>query len=583
MSGNPTIQIERRIPTRKEAVIFRCKTLALQGRRAVSDLIAGRVKRATVSDVLAGKSVIARSSTPLWTESEPEERALVAGKIQNLRAAAERLNGAEVAAGEIFSFWKHVGRATKRRGFVAGRELREGCIIPNIGGGLCQLSNALYDAALQANFEIIERHRHTQVVSGSLAEVDRDATVFWNYVDLRFRSSSPFRIDVKLDGENLTVEFRGERSETKVLHQISGREKQAELRSCATCGVDDCHRVTKPGANPNFGSAAWLADEYGPEFDAFIQSERTGEDMLCIPMDGRRFRKNNYAWNTGGFGAIRQSLFLTGLRSYHSRKLASQGAGRQQNLLKMYEALAARYARQLRFDALHVTVQQNLLPFLWRSGHLGGRTFDVLMTALPMAELQKRLDHAAALHPESTTLGDFRADAELVGAEAEALAHARRIITPHTDIAALFREKAKLLDWASPKMSGRRTRNGGKPVIIFPASTVGRKGCYELREAVRGLDVKLLTMGPYIEAENFWSGFDAERAGDNWLETANVVVLPAFVEHKPKRLIAAARNGIPVVASHACGVSNIEGVTAIPAEDVGALNAAIKEILLLAD
>ena len=34
---------------------------------------------------------------------------------------------------------------------------------------------------------------------------------------------------------------------------------------------------------------------------------------------------------------------------------------------------------------MHVTLTQNLLPFLWRSGVLGGRTFDVLMTRLPLA------------------------------------------------------------------------------------------------------------------------------------------------------------------------------------------------------
>ena len=85
----------------------------------------------------------------------------MAGKIHNLRLAIRRIDGLEIPAGGIFSFWQQIGRATRRRGFVKGRELREGCIIPNIGGGLCQLSNALYDAALQANFEIVERHAHT--------------------------------------------------------------------------------------------------------------------------------------------------------------------------------------------------------------------------------------------------------------------------------------------------------------------------------------------------------------------------------------------------------------------------------------
>ncbi len=144
-----------------------------------------------------------------------------------------------------------------------------------------------------------------------------------------------------------------------------------------------------------------------------------------------------------GLSARRQSLLVTAMRSYRSRKLAAQGRARQLNLLAMYERLAESYAKRLGYEMLHVVVQQNLLPYLWKNGHLGGRTFDVLMTALPMAELQKRLDAAARLHPESTTLGDFRADEDLLRAETEALKHARSIITPHTDIARLFPKRAK--------------------------------------------------------------------------------------------------------------------------------------------
>ncbi len=88
---------------------------------------------------------------------------------------------------EVFSFWRHVGRPTRGRGFADGRELREGCIVPSVGGGFCQLSNALYAAALDAGCEIVERHAHSRRVPGSMAEAGRDATVFWNYVDLRFR------------------------------------------------------------------------------------------------------------------------------------------------------------------------------------------------------------------------------------------------------------------------------------------------------------------------------------------------------------------------------------------------------------
>lgn len=571
------------LPTRTQSIIFRGKATLLQIKRGAENLLDKNLRRFPKIE-LNNQPIVGESITPLWTEKEPGEQFLQAGKIQNLRIAVRKLNGLQIPANQVFSFWKQVGRTTRRKGFVAGRELREGCIIPNVGGGLCQISNALYDAALKANFEIIERHAHTQVVAGSLAEQGRDATVFWNYVDLRFKSPNSFQIEAKLDAENLTIRFRGEKQEIKKLVSISRTKEQkpAEIGSCATCGVNDCFRVVKPDKNVhNFGRTAFLVDEFSAEFDDYIQQVRKEKDYLFIPLDGNRFKKANYSWSLKGFAKTKQSLFVTAIRSYKSRKLATQGASRQKNLLAMYEKLAESYAKSLTYDCLHIVVQQNLLPFLWRDGHLGGRTFDVLMTALPMRKLQERLDFAKYLHPESTTLGDFRAEEWLVEAEMQALHHARKIITPHTEIGSLFSEKSEILNWSFPKINQKSKIENQKSTIVFPASTVGRKGVYELREAIRGLDVKLVTFGGNIEDENFWQGFEVERGNtqNGWLDYADLVVLPAFVEHKPKRLIEAAANGIPVIASKACGVENVVGIEVVAVGDVEDLRLKLKQVL----
>ena len=565
------------VPTRAEALVFRAKTFLLQCRRVLIDRFRFPVVKFERNDRLANEKVISESRTPLWTETEPEERFLVAGKINNLRIAVRELDGVEIPADRVFSFWKHIGRASRFRGYVAGRELREGCIIPNVGGGLCQLSNALYDAALDGGLDIVERHAHTQVIAGSLAEQGRDATVFWNYVDLRFRSAHPFRIEARLDDHDLLVRFRGSQNGIGKLHQLSRALINFDQpRSCATCEMD-CHRVVTNPSTADFGRTAFFVDDVWPEFDTYIQNARTENDQLFMPIDGKRFKKSNYAWTTGGFGSVNQSLATTLLRSYRSRKLAAQGADRQRNLLAMYEKLASSYASRLKFDDLHVVVQQNLLPFLWRNGHLGGRTFDVLMTALPMYELQRTLDAAAKLHPESTTLGDFRAEQWLADAEAEALRHARKIITTHSKIASLFGERAELVPWKESKSTERQPPKNEKPVIVFPASTVGRKGCYELRDAIAGLDVKLLTLGPYIESADFWKGFDFERGGDDWLNRADLFVLPAHVEHRPRRLLMAASKGIPVIASENCGLNGLEGIEVVPTGEVNSLRAAIQK------
>ncbi len=573
------------IHKRGQALVFRGKASLLQLKRGFENYFDSKIKRQIYSDKLKDAPVIAESKTPLWTESVPEEQFLLAGKVQNLRIAVKKLNGLEILAGEIFSFWKNVGQASRLKGFVVGRELREGCIIPNVGGGLCQISNALYDAALKANFEIIERHAHSQIIEGSLAEQGRDATVFWNYVDLRFRSPNSFRIEAFLGKDHLSVKLKSENA-AKKFFQISGNgtNKNPNLKtqnpnSCVTCGVESCFRSLKPDTTLKFGKSAFLLDEFSREFNEYVQKTRGEKDVLFIPLDGKRFKKGNYAWNLDGFAKTKQSLLVTFERSYKSRKLAEQGAARQKNLLAMYEKLAENYAKSLCYDVLHVVVQQNLLPFLWKTGALGGRTFDVLMNSLPMNEIQKRLDFAFSLHAESNTLADFRADEKLLEVESEALQNANKIITSHTEIAALFGKKAEILDWHLPKTKEIKRVKNEKFTIVFPASTVGRKGCYELREAIRGLDVKLITLGAIIEDADFWRGFNVEISSENWLEKADLFVLPAFIEHKPRRVLQAVSNKIPVIVSKSCGLENVKEITIIEDGNIKDLQFAIKKHL----
>lgn len=587
---------DRTIHTFARAAIFRAKASLLQLKRGFTNRSGGAIRRFSFAEDSLNQTIVSASKTPLWTESAPEEQFLLAGKIHNLRLAAKKINGLEIPANETFSFWKHVGRANRLNGYVEGRELREGCIVPSVGGGLCQLSNALYDAALKAGFEIVERHAHSQIVAGSLAEQGRDATVFWNYIDLRFKSNAAFRIEASLGKDHLRVRFkRGAPSPSSsfVLRSLpvnknaptdndeqmtKDKERKTNPQSCATCGVESCFRSLKSDAHLNFGRAAFLVDEFFPEFDDYLNRTKRAKDHLLVPLDGKRFKKANYAWTLDGYAQTKQSFAVAFERAYKSRRLAAQGAARQTNLLSMSEKLANAYAKSLSYDQTHLVVQQNLLPYLWRTGVLGGRTFDVLMTALPMRILQERLNFAASLQPESKTLGDFRADATLIEAETEALRNAEKIVTPHTAIARLFGARAELLEWTMPAAKETVKTRGGKFTIVFPASTVGRKGCYELREAIENLDVKLLVLGAELEGADFWRGVDWEKGGVDWLERADLVALPAFVEHKPRRLLQAAASGIPVVASKDCGLENIRGVTNVEAGDAKQLRIVFERI-----
>jgi len=137
-------------------------------------------------------------------------------KIANLHIAADRIDGATIAPGESFSFWRLVGRTSRRKGYLAGMTIADGRLGVSPGGGLCQLSNALYWVALHAGCVVSERHRHSfDCFPDSYRTVPfgAGATVYYNYVDLRFRNEGEetIRFGVWLDGEHLHVEAYADR------------------------------------------------------------------------------------------------------------------------------------------------------------------------------------------------------------------------------------------------------------------------------------------------------------------------------------------------------------------------------------
>ena len=63
------------------------------------------------------------------------------------------------------------------------------------------------------------------------------------------------------------------------------------------------------------------------------------------------------------------------------------------------------------------------------------------------------------------------------------------------------------------------------------------------------------------------------------METADLVVLPAFVEHKPRRLLQAAANKIPVIASVNCGLEKVRAVITVEAGNAENLRAAVGQVM----
>jgi vancomycin resistance protein YoaR len=231
---------------------------------------------------LGSAPVIAERRTALWRDGRQDEFPLVAGKVQNLRLARSAFDGVEVPAGSAFSFWRQLGRPSQRRGFVEGREIQAGCVVPTIAGGLCQLSNALASCAADSGMTFVERHGHTARVKRDATPHGLglcDATVFWNYIDLRFKAEVDFRIEVDLTSDELVVRLRAEQATrpasrtplAAIVALDSDEPDKPVAKGCLTCDETTCfrHRTrTTPRAG---GSVAVLAGAWTPEFERHLR------------------------------------------------------------------------------------------------------------------------------------------------------------------------------------------------------------------------------------------------------------------------------------------------------------------------
>ena len=133
-------------------------------------------------------------------------------KRENLKIAIQHLNEIVIKPGETFSFWKLVGRPTKRKGYLEGLVLKSGSIDKDTGGGLCQLGNLLFWIFAHSPITIKERYRHGYDVFPDInrkVPFGAGATLSYNYIDLQVKNETKnsFTIKLWLDKTHLNGEL----------------------------------------------------------------------------------------------------------------------------------------------------------------------------------------------------------------------------------------------------------------------------------------------------------------------------------------------------------------------------------------
>lgn len=138
------------------------------------------------------------------------------GRVTNLTVASRSISGSIIMPGETFSFFDVVGECTVPKGYKESKIFLQGEIAEGIGGGICQISSTLYNAALLSGMKITERHPHSMKVS--YVEPGRDATVNYGYLDLKFVNpyNSPVKIIAEVQNGKVTFSFYSEHKKVKV-------------------------------------------------------------------------------------------------------------------------------------------------------------------------------------------------------------------------------------------------------------------------------------------------------------------------------------------------------------------------------
>lgn len=156
----------------------------------IPDMIAPSVKRADLERIYAKRSSV---YTRIDSHS-PDNR------NDNIRLAFSKINGYVLQPGKTFSFNKVVGNRTTKNGFKTAIEYVYGEHVEGVGGGVCQASTTVFQAAICAGLKITERYAHSDSVS--YADYGTDATVSdtkGHEKNLKFVNTTDYPIYIKAE------------------------------------------------------------------------------------------------------------------------------------------------------------------------------------------------------------------------------------------------------------------------------------------------------------------------------------------------------------------------------------------------
>ena len=140
-------------------------------------------------------------------------------RIHNVQLVSHLVDKHVIAPGETFSFNGATGARTADKGFREAPVIINGELQTGLGGGVCQVSTTVFNAAYEAGLPIVSRTNHALYISHY--PQGRDATVNYPDLDLKFRNDTGHWLLLRtwVGSSSLTVALYGTPVHRRVLSE----------------------------------------------------------------------------------------------------------------------------------------------------------------------------------------------------------------------------------------------------------------------------------------------------------------------------------------------------------------------------
>lgn len=202
----------------------------------------------------------------------------------NIAAGLTKFQGEIVRPGETFSFDNSLGPVTADAGFLPELVIDNGNTLPELGGGLCQVSTTTFRAAMAAGLPITARRNHAYAVS-YYSPQGTDATIYPGSADLKFVNDTPAAILIwpyEKDSNTLVFDFYGTSDGRQVTLEkpvVYDRQKDGSMKATWTRLVNKNGVIKTDVFNSTYQSPALFH-----KTEVFVTAAGTQTTSLKMPL-----------------------------------------------------------------------------------------------------------------------------------------------------------------------------------------------------------------------------------------------------------------------------------------------------------